>query len=152
MRIEYLADRPELVPVITGWFEAEWPQWYGVGKENDARRDLEASSRKNELPIVLVAFIGEEPVSTASLRDRSIPSHTHLTPWATRGLTLEHYRNQGIGAELLTALERVARDLGYPTIYCGTSQANTLLERSGWQLRERTDWDGEEMAIYEKGL
>jgi hypothetical protein len=46
----------------------------------------------------------------------------------------------------------VARDLGFTTLYSGTSTANSLLDREGWRLMETVQYDGEAVSVYEKRL
>jgi hypothetical protein len=53
---------------------------------------------------------------------------------------------------MTSALEDVARGLGYSTIYCGTATADNLLERHGWRLIERVKHNGEDLSIYQKAL
>jgi GNAT superfamily N-acetyltransferase len=62
------------------------------------------------------------------------------------------FRRRGIGARLVSALEDVARDLGFTTLYSGTSTANSLLIREGWQFMEVVQYDGEAISVYEKRL
>ncbi|MGQ0836082.1 MAG: GNAT family N-acetyltransferase [Gammaproteobacteria bacterium] len=79
-------------------------------------------------------------------------THTHLCPWAAAGLVAPRFRRRGIGASLLSALEDVARHLGYSTIYCGTSTAIGLLTRNRWEFMERVRNNGEDVSIYQKAL
>ena len=150
--VAFLADRRELIPVIAGWLEEEWPQWYGAGKEHDPMFDTEDAASKDRLPVGVVAFLDEEPVGFARLKVDSIPTLRHLTPWATAGLVRKEYRRKGVGSRLLVALEDAAKNMGYDRIFCGTSQAQDLLDHSGWPLREYAWWDDEKMSIYEKAL
>ena len=60
------------------------------------------------------------------------------------------FRRHGIGARLLSALEDAARNLGFTTVYSGTSTAGSLLIRHGWQLMEVVQYDGEAVSIHEK--
>jgi hypothetical protein len=46
----------------------------------------------------------------------------------------------------------VARDLGFTTVYSGTSTANSLLIREGWRFMEVVQYNGEAVSIYEKTL
>jgi GNAT superfamily N-acetyltransferase len=62
------------------------------------------------------------------------------------------FRRHGIGTRLVSALEDVARDFGFTTIYSGTSSANSLLIREGWHFMEVVQYDGEAVSIYEKAL
>jgi hypothetical protein len=86
LRIEYLADRPEVMPVLRAWFETEWMDCYGPGGSGDAQKDLIAYSSRKSWPIGLVAFSGGHLCGIAALKPESISTHTHLCPWAAAGL------------------------------------------------------------------
>lgn len=152
LRIEHLADHPEVLPVLKEWFETEWASYYGPGGPGDARGDLLAYANRTELPVGLVAFFEDELCGVAALKSESIATHLHLGPWAAAGLVNRSYRRRGIGTELIRALEEVARSLGYSRIYCGTSTANRILEHLGWQFMEQVKYDGEDVSIYQKAL
>ncbi len=147
-----LAAHPEAVPLLREWFEAEWPSYYGASGPGDALRDLQAFANRGSLPVGVVAFREGSLCGVAALKAESIASHRHLTPWAAAGLVKPSERGQGIGSRLLAALEQEARNLGYRQIYCGTSSAQTLLQRCGWQLVETIVHEGENLGIYSKAL
>jgi GNAT superfamily N-acetyltransferase len=151
-RIEFLADYPELIPMLKEWFETEWGSYYGPGGPGDAQRDLLAYANRGALPVGVVAFCADDLCGIAALKAESIASHRHLSPWAAVGLVSPSYRRRGIGSELVRALEDVARALGHTRIYCGTSSATRLLERRHWQFMERVRHDGEPVSIYQKAL
>ena len=151
VQIGYLADHPDLLPILREWFEREWADYYGPGGPGDAARDLAAYSGRDRLPIGLVAFRDGTPCGLAALKGESIDTHPHLGPWAAAGLVLPEYRRMGIGARLLAALESLAWELGYPATYTGTSTSASLMERSGWELVERLEYHGEDLGIYRKG-
>ncbi len=128
---------------------AEWPAWYGAGGAGDVDRDLlEFSASEADLPVGLLVFEGDEVVGIAALKAHSIPSHTHLGPWAAAGFVLPSQRGRGIGAYLLQGLVAQAANLGFSEVYCGTSTANSMLERSGWELLETIVHDEKSLGIY----
>ena len=151
LRISYLADHPEAIPVIQRWFEEEWASYYGSGGPGDAERDLWAYSSRGQLPVGLIAYYEGQLCGIAALTAYSIRTHTHLGPWAA-GLVLPPLRGRGVGSGLLHALEEVARGLGYATMYCATATAMGLLERHGWQCLERVIYEGKQLSIYHKAL
>ena len=100
----------------------------------------------------MVAFRDASLCGVAALKAESIASHAHLWPWAAAGLVRRDLRGQGIGEQLVLALERHAETMGFDRIYCGTSTAERLLRRIGWRLLERVEHEGDLLGIYEKAL
>ena len=152
VRIGHLADHPEALPALERLFQIEWAAYYGAAGPGNAHQDLLAYSNRGQLPVGVVAFLGTEPCGVAALKAQSISTHKHLTPWIGGGMVAPQFRGQGVGTRLLSALENVARDLDFATIYSGTSTANSLLIREGWRFMEVVQYDGEAVSIYEKTL
>ncbi len=152
LSIEPLAAHPEVLALLREWFATEWSDYYGKGGPGDADRDLRDFANEGSLPVGVVAFRGGTLCGFAALKADSVASHRHLTPWAAAGLVKPSERGQGIGSQLVVALEQEARKLGFRRIYCGTSTAESLLRRCGWQLLENIVHDGQPLAIYCKAL
>jgi GNAT superfamily N-acetyltransferase len=152
LRIEYLADHPEVLPILKEWFETEWASYYGPGSRGDAKDDLAAYANRTKLPVGMVAFLDNEVCGIAALKSESIRTHSHLSPWAAATMVHRDRRRRGIGTELIRVVEEEAKRHGYDHIYCGTSTATHVLERRGWRLMERVAYDGENVSIYAKAL
>ncbi len=152
IRIERLAHCPDLVPLLAVWFQSEWPAYYGASGPGDAETDLRAYLNASGLPVGLVAFRGNEVCGVAALKAQSIASRPDIGPWAGAGFVAPARRRQGIGGELLRGVESVAKELGFPRVYCATSTSASLLERNEWRLLEHIAHEGELVAIYEKAL
>jgi GNAT superfamily N-acetyltransferase len=152
VRVEYLADHPEALPVLQVWFATEWATYYGPGGPGNAEQDLVAYSSRGKLPIGVVAYLEDRLCGIAALKSDSIRTHMHLGPWAAAGLVPPEFRRRGIGTSLIRVLEAMAKERGYSAIYSGTSAATGLLERTGWQFMERVKYDGEDVSIYRKTL
>lgn len=147
-----LAGHPEALTSLADWFRGEWPGWYGPGGAGCAEEDLLGYAHEGSLPVGFVAFHNGTLCGVAALKAESLPSHSHLTPWAAAGLVAPPLRGQGIGAVLLSALETEAKRLGYSRIYCGTATAASLLLRSQWRFVESVEREGKQVDIYEKAL
>lgn len=140
-----------MLPVVRSWFESEWPAWYGQGGQGDAELDARAYACSDG-PLGLVAFHDGRPCGFVALKAEPFPSHPHLFPWAGAAYVVPGLRRQGIGRQLLLALELEARGLGHSTIHCATATSASLLDRCGWTLLEHVMHDGERVAIYRKPL
>ena len=150
--IELLAHHPWAVEPLREWFGAEWPEYYGAGGRGSALADLRAYANQGSLPVGVIALQSGILCGVAALKRDSIASHAHLSPWAAAGLVPPSMRGRGIGASLLAGLEEQARELGYRHIHCGTSSAQGLLERCGWQLGEMIVHEGRSLGVYSKAL
>ncbi len=131
------------------WFVSEWPNWYGPSCPGRVTEDLAAfAASEIQLPVGMVVFEGRVPVGAGALKAQSIPSHSHLGPWAAAGYVLPSCRGRGVGAVLLQGLVAKAQALGYKHVYCGTSTAESLLSRSGWLALETTSLEGKPLTIF----
>ena len=72
--------------------------------------------------------------------------------WAGAAYVRPSMRRNGIGRELLLALEPEALSFGYNKIYCATSTSASLLDRCGWRLMEKVDHEGELVGVYSKRI
>jgi GNAT superfamily N-acetyltransferase len=150
--IEPLASRQDLLLTVQGWFESEWPQYYGRGGRASAEADLLAYSRTGALPLGLVAFSAGDACGFAALKSEPFPSHPHLGPWAGAAVVVPALRRRGIGRALLGGLEKEARAMGHNRIYCATGTSASLLLRCEWHLLDCVAHEGEKIEIYEKAL
>jgi GNAT superfamily N-acetyltransferase len=149
LSVRTLSQQPTLKPLISDWLLSEWPAWYGAGGEGNLEDDVHSfAASDQQLPVGLVAFMGESPVGFGSLKQESIKSHPHFFPWAASGYVLPAHRGQGVGAFLLCSLEAHAKSLGYPHVYCGTSTAASLLVRAGWHTVEQVQHAGKPLTIF----
>jgi GNAT superfamily N-acetyltransferase len=149
LTVEPLARHPGLIPLLAEWFVAEWPAWYAHGGQGNIDKDLRAfAASETALPMGFVGFLEGEPVAAGALKAESIPSHAHLSPWASAGYVVPKRRGQGIGAGLLAAMLKHAQELGHPHVYCGTSTAESLLRRSGWSVIEVTQHAGKPITVF----
>ena len=57
-------------------------------------------------------------------------------------------RGRGIGAALLQGLVAKAHELGHEHVYCGTSTAQSLLTRAGWQPLETVVLQDKPLTIF----
>ena len=148
--VEPLAHHRELIPLVAEWFVSEWPNWYGPGGPGNLAQDMDAfAASASVLPVGMVIFENHVPVGAGALKAHSIPSHAHLSPWAAAGYVLPSCRGRGLGALLLQALVARAQALGFEHVHCGTSTAERLLTREGWQPIEVIEHASKRLTIFQ---
>ena len=86
----------------------------------------------------------------------SVTTYPDFFPWLAALLVAPADRKQGIGEQLIAAIETLAQQLGYEEIYVGTGEKSgvptaTLSERN-WKFVDKSDYFISEASIYRKTL
>lgn len=132
-----LADRPELVPTIAAWLYDEWGHTYPDGSPRHTEVALRGRCQRDQLPLALVGFVGNEPMSTASLKIREMETHPQFEHWLGTVYVLPRFRRRGYGAKIVVAAEQVACGLGLEQLYLYTRHSETFYANLGWASIER---------------
>ena len=152
MEITYLADHKEVIPVLAQWFYQEWGYLYPDRTLGVVERLIGERANINKIPLTLVAFEGEELLGTVCLKVHDMDTHPELTPWLAGLYVSKPRRRQGIGAELVSAIEKKAHELGVGNLYLYTPKSEGFYSRLGWHVNERTEYRGYPVTIMEKEI
>jgi len=148
----YLADHPEFIPTIARWYFQEWGH-YRAGDSVERRVErLTIAAGHRQVPTVMVAYEGERVLGSAMLVACDMPTRQELTPWVAGVYVAAAERGKGIGAALVERVRVEARALGYAKLYLFTFSTEKYYERRGWELMERSEYLGVEVAVMEFDL
>ena len=152
IKIAFLEEYPNVIPVLVLWFRTQWPEYYAERTALDIAQDFYAETNRTDLPVRLVAFLNRELVGTITLREHAIRDLPEYKPGLGGLLVVSPFRNQGVGTALVEAGMKLAREQGYESIYATTVAASGILERLGWRLVQKI-WHGDEqLALYRCAL
>ena len=152
MKFSYLADHPELVPLLASWFYEEWGRRNPANSIDRVEESLRGKMNRNKPPLALAAFLGRKVVGSASLKIREMDTHPHLMHWLGSLYVREKYRNQGIGSRIVEFSEEEARRLGIGELYPYTHGHEGFYSRLGWIPVERTHYHGRKVVIMKRVL
>lgn len=148
IEITFLADHPEVIPTLTNWFRAQWPDYYAGRTTQDVAQDFSCEAKRTGLPVRLVAFCDGDLVGTITLREQAIRDLPAYHPGLGGLFVLEQYRGQGIGTMLVKAGMDLVRSQGYHRVYATTNLARGILERLGWQAIQDISHNNEQLVLY----
>lgn len=143
-----LAEHPHTRAVVAEWLRSEWPDWYGPGGHGNAVEDVRNYSQVDQLPLGVLAFSHGVPCGFGALKRDVVPGFEHAAPWLGAGYVIPAMRRKGIGIGLVHALEAQAMHLGYSTLYCATSTAQSLMLRAGWSRTGTSCLGGKPVSVY----
>ncbi len=152
LRVEYLADRPESVPLIAGWYFAEWGYLNPSATLEGVRKKLLVSMNRDRIPLTALAVIQEEVVGAAQLKYREMPMFPEKEHWLGGVYVEPEYRGQGVAEQLLGRLVETARNLGVETLHIQTERLDGgLYARLGWTPVQRVK-RGPEVLVMRRRL
>jgi GNAT superfamily N-acetyltransferase len=153
--IRYLGDHRELIPVVAQWIFDEWPFLFPRKTLRNITALFRERVHKRKLPLTLVAFKGEKPVGTVSLKEFDLETRKDLTPWLTSLFVVKRWRGKGIGTALMKAAESKAAELGIHKLFLLTADSDLAFRfysRLGWTIREKRHYHSYSIIIMEKRL
>jgi GNAT superfamily N-acetyltransferase len=152
IRIDYLANRPELIDLLA---KISWEEWRSIYEQRgetfqDALRKYRERLNIDCLPLALVAIAGDHLVGTVSLKHNDLDIRPEIDPWLGALFVTPEWRGRGVGSSLMRrAVEEAAR-LRIPRLFLWTSSAEGLYRKLGWSAIERTDYCGQRIVIMRK--
>lgn len=148
MRIDFLADRPQLLPTLAEWHHAEWGYLHPGSTLEDRIGWLRSELQRGAVPFCVVAVDEDgRPLGSAGVVEHDMDHHREWTPWLSSVYVHPDHRRRGIGAALVRrATEETAR-LGVPDLYLFTPDQARFYERLGWRELLREVYRGTEVTV-----
>lgn len=152
LEFKYLADHPELVDKVIGWWHTVWSD--RMGPIDEAARQLAANLNTDSLPIQILATVDDEPVGTAVLKQQELGD---LFPdkqyWMGSVFVAEAYRGASIASRLCQKIIDLAESRGLPQLYLQTvNTSGGLYARLGWQPVQLFEYRGERTLLMVREL
>jgi GNAT superfamily N-acetyltransferase len=134
--IRSLADRPQAIPLLAGWFHDEWSS-FDRRSCQDIKSQLTENLNRDAIPLTFLALQDSAVLGTVSLDLSDLPSHDHLSPWLASLFVPPEARGQGTGTALVRHAQDFARLNRIGPLYLWTPGSTRLYERCGWTEIER---------------
>ena len=148
----YLADQPELLPELADWFYDEWGGSDPNSSRERMKRILGEYLNRDKIPLTIVLLRDSQPIASASLKIREMETHTQYIYWLGGVYVHPHYRDQGIGSQLVEYSANEAKRLKVNELYLYTRHHENLYTRLGWQVIERPIYEGRIAVIMKRLL
>jgi predicted N-acetyltransferase YhbS len=138
MRIDYLANHPELIPTIAEWHTREWGDVPPLATVADRIEKFRGHLNRDRIPLTLVAVDDDELLGSASLVEEDLPGRDDLMPWLASVYVAPEHRRRGVGSKLVRQIVAKASELNVRELYLFTWSQERLYENLGWRVLERT--------------
>ena len=152
MHIAYLADHPQLVPLLAAHHFEQWSYLRPGETLEERTRRLEQACGRNAIPSVFVALEGGTLLGSAELIVCDMDERPELTPWLAGVYVVASCRGRGYASALVRRVQAEAQALDVQRLYLYTPSAEGLYERLGWELFEHCEHLGQQVTIMSKQL
>ena len=152
IEIVALFDRPKFIPLVAGWNWTEWRDLLPCASCEAFADDLRAKTRRDGIPITLLAFDDGVPVGTVSLLADDLESRSELTPWLASLYVAPEKRGRGLGKMLAQHAVDAARGFGIGKLYLYTPGQESFYQQLGWEFFETTQFRGRAITIMRQHL
>jgi len=146
IRIDLLADHPQLIPVLTAWLHAEFHHLAPAQLMISRGRRLAESTQGGGIPITFVAMSGGILLGSASLLPYSV-SHRELSPLLADVFVTPDRRGLGVGAALVRHVVQYAALHGLARIYLFTPESEAFYTKLGWHTFDHWSERGHDYAM-----
>lgn len=151
-RITYLADTPELIPLVAEWQDSQWGMLPGSRTMAERTVRLQEHLQRGAIPTTFVAWVDGQPVGTAGLVANDMEPLPEWIPWLASVFVLSGQRRKGIGTLLIERVAEEALNLGYPRLYLYTQDQMRLYQSLGWQISHIRFYRGHDMTVMTRDL
>jgi len=150
-----LADHPHLVEAVARMRWQEWGDEPGREALSWWVEVTASEAGRHGLPVTCVAVdaVGEA-AGAVGLGEFDVAERRDRSPWVLGMIVRAASRGQGVGRQLLSAVERYAARQGYPQAWVATGNpAVGFYRRCGWVETERLppEW-GDQLTILTRML
>ena len=149
MKIEYLSDHEELVPVLAKYNYNEWGKSYCSDVAVVAQR-YSATKNTDKIPLTIVALDEDNSLlGFASLIEDDLETRQDLSPWLAALYVLPEHRGKLIGKKLIERIIAEAKRLKIHHVYLftGDDKKVSYYAKQGWKLAEKFQYKSEDSVI-----
>lgn len=152
MKIAYLADHHDVIPIISKWFYREWAYLYIKKTEDDVTKLISERTNRDKIPIALVAFEGVELIGTICLKINDMDTKPELSPWLAGLYVKESWRRNGVGSSLVKAIEQKAFEIGTNRLFLYTPESEHFYSELGWDIKEKEIYHNVTVTVMKKEI
>jgi predicted GNAT family N-acyltransferase len=153
MEIQFLADRPEFIPLISNWYYTQWGQFMKDQSEQKIRDRMSGMLNRDKIPLHIVAVEGTELLGVAQLKIREMDIYPDKEHWLGGVYVAPNARGRGLGSVLVTKALELAKQLKVKTLYLQAENLEGgLYAPLGFRPLEKTHYNGFDVLVMEHSL
>ncbi|RZM85423.1 GNAT family N-acetyltransferase [Pseudoalteromonas rubra] len=153
MKFCFLAERPELKPLVAKWYFEQWGAIVPEASLSSFEDKLTEYLQTDAIPLIVLLMQDNAPIGTAQLRFHEMTIYPDKTYWLGGVYVATHARGNKVASALVQKVEQLAISFGVRELHLQTEQQDGgLYARLGWQAQERVNYRGVNVVVMCKRL
>jgi GNAT superfamily N-acetyltransferase len=153
MKLEYLADRQEFIPLLGAWYYQQWGHKEETRTLESETSKLQHYLNRNSLPLILLATNQDQLLGAAQLKYHEMSIYPEKEHWLGGVYVSEGHRGKKIARLIINKLISIAEDLGIPTLYLQTENlSGGLYAQLGWKPIEVVNYHKVDVLVMERPI
>jgi GNAT superfamily N-acetyltransferase len=152
VQVDYLADKPDWLPVLAEWFYQEWGHGEPPLSKTYFVDQLHSRMNRDWLPITMVTSLNGVPIATSSLIFQEMETHPQYMHWLAGVYTHPQFRRRGVGSQTVEVMADLARRMEIDDLYLYTRHNVSFYARLGWMEVEQPVYRGRQVVIMRREL
>lgn len=153
MKIEFLADRPQAVPLISRWYYDEWGHAMPGNSVEKITERVNGMLNRDRIPLHILAVENDEILGVAQLKIREMDIYPDKEHWLGGVFVTPQARGQGLASTLVNRALDLAKTFQVRTLYLQTEQMDGgLYAKLGWKPLEQVLYNGLNVLVMERPI
>ncbi len=144
MKIEFLADHPQFIPVLAKWYFDEWGHAFAHNSVQKTIDSISGKLNKNKAPLYLIATDENQVVGAIQIKTKAPDDY-----WLEAVYVPIGNRHKGIAKNLCLQALEVARSFNAKELKLETAAIETggLYQQIGWKPIKKYQKDGRDLLL-----
>lgn len=149
MIFEFLADRPEALKTVAGWYYNEWGHL--TEEVNSVEKSMEILKQylnRDRIPLIILAIEDDQVIGAVQLKYYEMDIYPNKEHWMGGVYVSENHRQKRVAEKLVRKAVKVAKTYHIESLYLQTQKLDGgLYKRLGWQPVEQVTYRGVKVLV-----
>jgi GNAT superfamily N-acetyltransferase len=153
MKLGFLADHRDAIPVVAKWYFDQWGHKISYNSHAKTCARLRENLGNGDFPICMVAFENRIPLGAARLKLHEMDIYPERAHWLGSVFVAPEARGRNIASKLAGKVAETATSLGVRSLYLQTERLDGgLYANLGWLPLEQVRYRGLDVLVMERRL
>jgi len=153
MKLVFLAEYQEAIPVIANWYYSEWGYLSEDSSLSKVENKLHEYLNTDKIPLIVLAIENDEVIGASQLKFHEMDIYPDKAHWLGGVYVAKEHRGKGIAEKIIKHIISIAMSLGVRKLNLQTQRPDGgLYTKLGWQAIDNVNYCGIDVLVMEKDI